>query len=197
MANRNPIILIHGLWNTSSIFSLISSKLDEKEVEYFAPTLNHAFGMTSIVKLTNLMDQLIVEKYGVEQEIDILGFSMGGIIGRYWINKLNGHKRTKRFMTIGSPHNGTLTSQLVPKYPFRGISEMKINSSLLRDLANYDYFLNDIECISFFTYWDLMVFPGWRANLNVGEKISLNIFKHRNLVRNPEAVERIIERLMI
>ena len=197
MANRNPIILIHGLWNTSSIFSLISSKLDEKEVEYFAPTLNHAFGMTSIVELTNLMDQLIVEKYGLEQEIDILGFSMGGIIGRYWINKFNGHKRTKRFITIGSPHNGTLTSQLVPKYPFRGISEMKINSSLLRDLANYDYFLNDIDCISFFTYWDLMVFPGWRANLNVGEKISLKIFKHRNLVRNPAAVERIIERLMI
>ena len=197
MANRNPIILIHGLWNTSRIFSFISSKLDEKEVEYFAPTLNHAFGMTSIVELANLMDQLIVEKYGLEQEIDILGFSMGGIIGRYWINKFNGHKRTKRFITIGSPHNGTLTSQLVPKYPFRGISEMKINSSLLRDLANYDYFLNGIDCISFFTYWDLMVFPGWRANLNVGEKISLNIFKHRNLVRNPEAVERIIERLMI
>ena len=197
MANRNPIILIHGLWNTSRIFSFISSKLDEKEVEYFAPTLNHAFGMTSIVELANLMDQLIVEKYGLEQEIDILGFSMGGIIGRYWINKLNGHKRTKRFITIGSPHNGTLTSQLVPKYPFRGISEMKINSSLLRDLANYDYFLNDIDCISFFTYWDLMVFPGWRAHLNVGEKISLNIFKHRNLVRNPAAVERIIERIMI
>ena len=105
MANRNPIILIHGLWNTSSIFSLISSKLDEKEVEYFAPTLNHAFGMTSIVKLTQVMDQLILDKYGVEQEIDILGFSMGGIIGRYWINKFNGHKRTKRFISIGSPHN--------------------------------------------------------------------------------------------
>ncbi len=197
MANRNPIILIHGLWNTSNIFSLISAKLDEKEFEYFAPTLHHAFGMTSIVELTKLMDQLIVDKYGLEQEIDILGFSMGGIIGRYWINKFNGYKRTKRFITIGSPHNGTLTSQLVPKYPFKGISEMKINSSLLRDLAKYDYFLNNIDCISFFTYWDLMVFPGWRANLNVGEKISLNIFKHRNLVRNPAAVERIIERIMI
>ncbi len=166
-------------------------------MDYFAPTLNHSFGMTSIVELTNLMDQLIVEKYGLEQEIDILGFSMGGIIGRYWINKFNGYKRTKRFITIGSPHNGTLASQLVPKYPFRGISEMKINSSLLRDLSKYDYFLNDIDCISFFTFWDLMVFPGWRAHLNVGEKISLKILKHRNLVRNPVAVERIIERLMM
>ena len=197
MVKRNPIILIHGLWNTSSIFSFITSKLDEQGLEYFAPTLNHSFGMTSIVDLTNLMDQLILEKYGLQQEIDVLGFSMGGIIGRYWINKFNGYKRTKRFITIGSPHNGTLASQLVPKYPFRGISEMKINSSLLRDLAKYDYFLNDIECISFFTFWDLMVFPGWRAHLNVGEKISLKVLKHRNLVRNPAAVERIIERLMM
>ena len=197
MENRNPIILIHGLWNTSSIFSFITSKLDEQGIDYFAPTLNHSFGMTSIVELTNLMDQLILEKYGLQQEIDVLGFSMGGIIGRYWINKFNGYKRTKRFITIGSPHNGTLASQLVPKYPFRGISEMKINSSLLRDLAKYDYFLNDIDCISFFTFWDLMVFPGWRAHLNVGEKISLKILKHRNLVRNPVAVERIIERLMM
>ena len=197
MVNRNPIILIHGLWNTSSIFSFITSKLDEQGVDYFAPTLNHSFGMTSIVELTNLMDQLILEKYGLQQEIDVLGFSMGGVIGRYWINKFNGYKRTKRFITIGSPHNGTLASQLVPKYPFRGISEMKINSSLLRDLAKYDYFLNDIDCISFFTFWDLMVFPGWRAHLNVGEKISLKILKHRNLVRNPAAVDRIIERLMM
>ena len=197
MVNRNPIILIHGLWNTSSIFSFITSKLDEQGVDYFAPTLNHSFGMTSIVELTNLMDQLILEKYGLQQEIDVLGFSMGGVIGRYWINKLNGYKRTRRFITIGSPHNGTLASQLVPKYPFRGISEMKINSSLLRDLAKYDYFLNDIDCISFFTFWDLMVFPGWRAHLNVGEKISLKILKHRNLVRNPAAVDRIIERLMM
>ena len=197
MVKRNPIILIHGLWNTSSIFSFITSKLDELGVDYFAPTLNHSFGMTSIVELTNLMDKLILEKYGLQQEIDILGFSMGGVIGRYWINKFNGYKRTKRFITIGSPHNGTLASQLVPEYPFRGISEMKINSSLLRDLAKYDYFLNDIECISFFTFWDLMVFPGWRAHLNVGEKISLKILKHRNLVRNPAAVERILERIMM
>jgi len=55
-------------------------------------------------------------------------------------------------------------AQLIPKYPFKGISEMKINSKFLRGLANNDYFLDDIECINFFTYWDLMVFPGWWTN---------------------------------
>ena len=196
MPQRNPIILIHGLWNTSNIFSSVTSKLDELGIEYFAPTIEHEYGITSIVELTNLLNNLILDKYGLEKELDILGFSMGGIIGRYWITKFNGYKRTRQFITVGSPHNGTLASQLVPKYPFRGISEMKINSFLLRDLSNYDYLLKDIKCISFFTYWDLMVFPGWKAYLNSGEKICLKIYKHKNLVRNPEAIEKIIDKLL-
>tara|TARA_B100000965_G_scaffold110673_1_gene91387 strand:- start:3991 stop:4590 length:600 start_codon:yes stop_codon:yes gene_type:complete len=196
LSRRNPIILIHGLWNTADIFSSITSKLDERGIEYFAPTLKHKYGMKSIVELTYLFNELILEKYGIEKELDILGFSMGGIIGRYWIKKMNGYKRTRRFITVGSPHKGTLASQLVPKYPFSGISEMKINSLLLRDLSKYDYLLSEINCISFFTYWDLMVFPGWRASLNSGEKISLKIYKHKNLIRNTDAVEKIIERLL-
>ena len=196
MSKRNPIILIHGLWNTSDIFSSITSKLDQVGIEYFAPTLKHEYGMTSIVELTNLFNDIVLEKYGSEKELDILGFSMGGIIGRYWIKKFDGYKRTRKFITIGSPHKGTLTSQLVPKVPFRGISEMKINSPLLRELSNYDHLLNNVNCISFFTYWDLMVFPGWKAYLNAGERVVLNIYKHKNLVRNPIAVEIIINKLL-
>ena len=73
---------------------------------------------------------------------------------------------------------------------------MKINSPLLRNLSAYDDVLNKINCISFFTYWDLMVFPGWRANLNSGEKISLKVYKHKNLVKNPVAVEKIIHSIL-
>ena len=188
--------MIHGLWNTSSIFSTISSKLDDIGIEYFAPTLKHSYGVTSIIDLANKFDGLILEKYGKEKELDILGVSMGGIIGRYWIQKFNGYKRTRRFISIGSPHKGTLIAQLVPKYPFRGISEMKINSKFLRGLANNDFILDDIECINFFTYWDLMVFPGWWTNLNFGKKISVKVYKHRNLVRSKSAVDKIIKEII-
>ena len=197
MDKRNPIILIHGLWNTSSIFSSITSKLDEIGIEYFAPTLNHSYGITSIIDLSNILNELILEKYGLEKEIDILGFSMGGIIGRYWLQKFNGYKRTRRLISIGSPHKGTLMAQLVPKYPFRGISEMKINSKFLRELAKNDFFLDGIECISFFTYWDLMVFPGWWTNLNLGKKISVKVFKHRNLVSNKTVIDKIINEIIM
>ena len=187
--------MIHGLWNTSSIFSSITPKLDDIGIEYFAPTLKHSYGITSIIDLTNTLNELILEKYGLEKKVDILGFSMGGIIGRYWIQKFNGYKRTRRFISIGSPHKGTLIAQLVPEYPFRGISQMKINSKFLRGLAKNEFLLADVECITFFSYWDLMVFPGWWTNLKFGEKISVKVYKHRNLVRNSSSVEKIIEKI--
>ena len=189
--------MIHGLWNTSSIFSSVTLKLDDIGIEYFAPTLKHSYGMTSILDLTNKLNELILEKYGLEKEIDILGFSMGGIIGRHWLQKFNGYKRTRRLISIGSPHKGTFIAQLVPRYPFRGISEMKINSKFLRKLSKNDFLLANTECISFFTYWDLMVFPAWWTNLNLGKKISVNVFKHRNLVRNRCSIDKIIEEIMM
>ena len=73
---------------------------------------------------------------------------------------------------------------------------MKINSSLLRNLSRNDFLLQNIDCISFYTFWDLMVFPGWWAYLKDGEKISLKVLKHRNLVRNPSAVKKIVEKII-
>ena len=84
------------------VFFLLLPKLDDIGIEYFAPTLEHSYGMTSILDLTNKLNELILEKYGLEKEIDILGFSMGGIIGRYWLQKFNGYKRTRRLISIGS-----------------------------------------------------------------------------------------------
>jgi len=70
LEKRNPIILIHGLWNTSSIFSSIIKKLDDIGIEYFAPTLKHSYGMTSIIDLTNSLNELILEKYGFKKFFD-------------------------------------------------------------------------------------------------------------------------------
>ena len=193
---KRPIILIHGLWNTAAIFNNILNRLDYCDFEYYAPTLDHYFGRISIINLAESLDRLITEKYGNDKEIDILGFSMGGIIARYWINKFNGYLRTKRFISIGSPHRGTITAQLVPKILFEGISQMKVSSSLLKELSEYDYLLKKIDCISFYTKWDFMVFPGWKAYLPVGGKYNLNIYKHRNLVRNPIAIDAIVNSII-
>ena len=195
-SNNRPIVLIHGLWNTSAIFNSLTRELEKYEIDYFAPTLQHDFGKVSIIELTNFLNQLIISKYGLDKEIDLLGFSMGGIIGSYWLKYFDGNKRTKKFISVGSPHKGTLTAQIVPSFPLKGISEMKINSNLLKDLYASIDFLENVDCISFLTNLDLMVFPGWRAYLPKGNKYSLNIFKHKNLMKNEYAINEILKKII-
>ena len=195
--SNRPIVLIHGLWNTSNIFKSLTRKLDLYPIDYFAPTLKHDFGMVSIIDLTKSLNQLIINKYGFDKEIDLLGFSMGGIICSYWLKYFEGNKRIKKFISVGSPHKGTLTAQMVPRFPLKGISEMKINSKLLKELYSSNDFLENVNCISFFTNWDLMVFPGWKAYLPKGNKYSLNIFKHKNLIKNEYALNEIVKKIII
>ena len=195
-SNNRPIVLIHGLWNTSDIFKLLTRKLDRYSIDYFAPTLHHDFGKVSIIELTKILNELIINKYGLDQEIDLLGFSMGGIIGSYWLKTFKGNKRIRKFISVGSPHKGTLTAQIVPRFPLKGISEMKINSKLLKNLYASNDFLEDVNCISFFTNWDLMVFPGWKAYLPKGNKYCLNIFKHKNLIKNEYAINEIVKEII-
>ena len=195
-SNNRPIVLIHGLWNTSDIFKYLTRKLDQYSIKYYAPTLQHDFGKVSIIDLTKSLNELIVDEYGFDKKIDLLGFSMGGIIGSYWLKYFEGNKRTGKFISIGSPHKGTITAQIVPRFPLKGISEMKINSKLLKDLYASNDFLEDVNCISFFTKWDLMVFPGWKAYLPKGNKYSLNIFKHKNLMKNEYALNEFVNEII-
>ena len=195
-SNNRPIVLIHGLWNTSDIFKSLTKKLDQYSIDYFAPTLEHDFGKVSIIDLTKFLNQLIINKYGLDKEIDLLGFSMGGIIGSYWLKYFEGNKRVNTFISVGSPHMGTLTAQIVPRFPLKGISEMKINSKLLKDLYASNDFLENLNCISFFTNWDLMVFPGWKAYLPKGNKYSLNVLKHKNLMKNEYALNEIVKKII-
>ena len=39
--------------------------------------------------------------------MSIIGHSMGGLIGRYYVKRLGGDRRVKNLITLGTPHNGS------------------------------------------------------------------------------------------
>ena len=158
---KRPIFLIHGLWNNPKLFEKLIGKIKEDDYQLYKPHLPHEFGKTSLSELAINLDSKIKDLVGPELDIDIVGFSMGGLISRIWLQNFNGFSRTKRFFSIGTPHFGTYTAQLIPSSLFSGIAEMKRGSSLLSQLNNDLTSLKKIECISFYTKWDLMSFPGW------------------------------------
>ena len=190
------IVLVHGLWDTPIIFKHLVEKLTKKGFKVFTPHLPHKLGLVSIRTLAEELNVYILRELGEDISINLMGFSMGGLISRFWMQKLSGARRTNRFVSVGTPHCGTLTAQLVPLFMFKGIAEMKVGSDFLNDLNKDIASLGKVECISFFCYFDLMVFPGWKAVLPIGRCSPLPVLTHKGLIYNKEAIENLINSLI-
>tara|TARA_B100000214_G_C23889122_1_gene590954 strand:- start:158 stop:754 length:597 start_codon:yes stop_codon:yes gene_type:complete len=193
--NKRPIFLIHGLWNNPRLFEKLILKINENNYQLYRPYLPHEFGKTSLRRLARDLDSKIQELVGPEIEIDIIGFSMGGLISRIWLQKHNGILRTKRFISIGTPHFGTYTAQIIPSFFMPGIAEMKRGSDLLSELNNDLTSLENIECTSFFTKWDLMSFPGWQAKLSIGKSYELPVLTHKELITNSNSLDILAQKI--
>ena len=192
-----PLVMIHGLWNNPRIFNRLSSKLIRRfDVPLFVPHLKHDFGRKNLNDLAANLDVYIASTLSQYKYLDILGFSMGGLIGRIWIQSLGGFERTKRFITVGTPHKGTFTAQLIPNCLLAGIADMKRNSLLVRQLNNDTSKLENIECKSFYCKSDLMVFPGWDAIMPFGSNYDLPVLTHRQLIQDPNAVNLLLKEII-
>ena len=190
MAAAPPLVMIHGLWDTPQLFRRLEQELHHRrpDLELYAPPLPHRLGATPIAELAERLAGLIEARFDPATRLDLLGFSMGGVIGRTWLQLLGGHRRLRRFTCLGSPQQGTLAAQLVPRALFAGIADMKIGSPLLRQLDADLTALHRVECRSLYCLTDLTVFPGWRAVLPVGARQALPVWTHRQLIVHPQAL---------
>ena len=57
-------------------------------------------------KIEAILAQAAVKK------IDIVGHSMGGLIGLYYVKKLGGHEKVRKLVMLGTPHKGTWAALL-------------------------------------------------------------------------------------
>jgi triacylglycerol esterase/lipase EstA (alpha/beta hydrolase family) len=65
-------------------------------------------------------------------EVDLVGHSMGGVVGRYYLSMLGGDAAVHRLITIGTPHSGTEISKISLGHPTR---ELTLGAPLLARLA--------------------------------------------------------------
>ncbi len=183
-----PLVLVHGLWDTPRLFRRLIQALDQPERPLLAPHLPHGLGTVPLRELARRLDQHIQERYGRETPVDVLGFSMGGVIARIWLQELGGLQRTRRFFCVGSPQQGTLAALPIPRSLLAGAADMKIGSRLLRDLNASPEALASLRCHSFYCRWDLMVCPGWRAVLPIGTREEIPVWTHQQLISHPRAL---------
>lgn len=196
MATHPPLVLVHGLWDTPRLFHRLQQRLGDRRTPLLIPHLSHGLGNVPIPELARRLGSHIEAAFGPDTPIDLLGFSMGGVIGRTWIQLQGGRQRTRRFLSVGSPQQGTLTAQPWPRQLLASIADMKLGSPLLRQLNQNLDGLRGVECWSAYCICDLMVVPGWRAFLPVGPRQALPVLTHQQLMHHPAALEPVVAALL-
>ena len=132
-AAGTPILLVHGMVDNRSIFTLLRRGLRRRGFHRVL-TLNYS-PLTRDVRLAAtalaIRVELLCEETGFER-IHLVGHSMGGLIARYYVQRLGGDSRVHTLVTLGTPHSGTRAAALIPHSLAR---QLRPGSDLMRELA--------------------------------------------------------------
>lgn len=182
---RNPVLLIHGINDTAKIFRRMRTHLEARGWEVHAISLSPNNGDAGLDELALQVDRYVESTFSHSRSIDLVGFSMGGIICRYYLQKLGGLARVDRFITLSSPHNGSLMAYLRWNI---GCEQMRPNSPFLRDLNRQLDQLNQVQFTSIWTPMDLMILPATSSSLPIGTEIKIPVLGHAWMVSDPTAL---------
>lgn len=114
-AAGTPIILVHGIIDNHSIFTVLRRSLSRRGFGRVI-SLNYSPLSDDIPRIARRLSMLVdavCRETGYER-VHIVGHSMGGVISRYYVQKLGGDARVHTLVTLGSPHAGTIYTKLVP-----------------------------------------------------------------------------------
>ena len=191
-----PLVLVHGLWDSPRLFRRLEEHLQGRRAPLLIPHLPHGLGQRPLLELARQLHRQVEEHFGPERPVDLLGFSMGGVIGRAWLQLAGGRGRLRRLTVVGSPQRGSLLALPWPRRWLASIADLSPTSSLLERLDADRSALEEVECCSFWCLTDGMVIPSWTGVLPVGRRVRLPVWHHKQLITDARALEPIVAELL-
>lgn len=172
---RNPVVLVHGIDDTGAVFNKMAGFLREQGWVVHTLDMVPNNGEVGLERLAQQLSKYIYINFSDQQPIDVVGFSMGGIVSRYYIQRLGGIKRVQRFITISSPHNGTVMAyaSLRP-----GCVQMRPDSLFLKNLNSDVAMLKQLNFTSIWTPYDLMIVPAKSSQMPIGNEVIIPALTH-------------------
>jgi triacylglycerol lipase len=186
------VVLVHGIYDNGAVFSSLSGYLGKRGAECLAPSLLPSDGSAGLEDLARKLAAIVDGAFGPDTPIDLVGFSMGGLVSRYYLQELGGYRRTRRFFAISVPFAGSWWSRV---YPGQGIAQMRPGSAFLAQLDQTADLLDGVSVYSYWTPFDLVIVPPTSSVWTHAENIRLLAPCHPCMLWNRALMEDIAGRM--
>ncbi|MFD4030309.1 esterase/lipase family protein [Streptomyces sp. NPDC058637] len=133
--DRPPVVLLHGFIDNRSVFVLLRRSLSRHGWHHLE-SLNYSPLTCDIRTAAELLGRHVEEicaRTG-HREVDIVGHSLGGLIARYYVQRLGGDRRVRTLVTLGTPHCGTAVAPVAGAHPI--VRQMRGGSDLIEELRH-------------------------------------------------------------
>lgn len=130
---KPPVVLLHGFIDNRSVFVLLRRNLAQHGRPHIE-SLNYSPLTCDIRTAAELLGrhiEEICERTG-QDRVDIVGHSLGGLIARYYVQRLGGDMHVRTLVTLGTPHSGTRVAPLMNAHPI--VRQMRPDSEVIEEL---------------------------------------------------------------
>jgi triacylglycerol lipase len=138
-ATSTPILSVHGIVDNHTIFSSLERTLRR---EGFHRLASFDYGLATrdvrraAERLAEAVDGLLATA-GTDR-IHMIGHSLGGLVARYYVQRMGGDAVVGTLVTLGTPHRGTALAGLIPRPPVGRLlpllAQLRPDSALIREL---------------------------------------------------------------
>ncbi|WP_425830447.1 lipase family alpha/beta hydrolase [Streptomyces fractus] len=130
---KPPVLLLHGFIDNRSVFVLLRRSLAQHGRQH-VESLNYSPLTCDIRTAATLLARHVEEvcERSGQDRVDIVGHSLGGLIARYYVQRLGGDTRVRTLVTLGTPHGGTRVAPLADAHPI--VRQMRPGSSVVEEL---------------------------------------------------------------
>jgi triacylglycerol lipase len=188
-----PVLLVHGMHDTPSGLDTLKAHLERAGWPVVrAVSLEPNNGSVSVPEMARQVARA-AEALRLEtgaSRIDVVAFSMGALVTRFWVQWLGGKQEVRRFVSISGPHKGTLMAYLLPG---AGVKQMRPRSRLLEALNRDPHPWGQVEVFTFWTPMDLIVVPANSAQLPDATDRTFPVLLHPLMTRDERVLDAVVE----
>lgn len=158
---QRVVLLLHGIYDSSKDFEAMERFLRSKGFDPHGIDLKPSNGKEPLEQLAVQVADYVENHLQGVKRFDIVAFSMGSLVARYYIQKLGGARRVAHLVMISGPNKGSPWAYFFKRPGFR---QMRPGSPFLRELNKDSSAYKKMKVLCLWTPLDLTV-PAWRTIL--------------------------------